>query len=139
MKVIRRVHSQYVLRFEYGEEFPAALEAFLKSQKILGSFFYGLGALIDPEIFHYSLKTKKYLRKKFKGEYEVAGLTGNSAIMGKKIITHCHVVLGEKDYRARAGHLVRGKVAGTLEMHLTALPRLRRRRDTTIGLNFLHA
>jgi len=137
MKIIKKTGSQYVLRFEYKEDFLSELKKFLRNSKIRGSFFYGLGSVIDPKLAYYNVKSRKYFAKTFRGTYEVAGLTGNSAMLKREIVVHAHSVISGRNYKALAGHLAGGKVGGTLEVFLFDISNIKRAPDKKIGLNLL--
>jgi predicted DNA-binding protein with PD1-like motif len=137
MKIVSRGKSNFVIVFKRGESYPDILISFLEGEKIRGSFFFGLGGLIDPEIAYYDVKKKKYLNRKFKGVFEVARLTGNSSILRGQIVTHTHAVLGDKKYKAFAGHLNKAKIGATLEIILFKTAALTRKNDRKTGLNLL--
>lgn len=129
-----------VLVFRKGEDFFAEFKKFLKSKKIKSGFFYGLGGMTDPILAYYDLKRRKYLEKKFGGDFEVVGMTGNVALLKGEILIHCHLVLGDRKYRSFAGHLVSAKIAGTLEVHLFKFNnKLKRSYDDKTGLKLLRA
>lgn len=138
MKFIRRYKDFYIVRLNLGEEYPRIFLEFLKRRKIHGGFFFGLGAFIDPEIAFFDLKTKKYRNRKLKGVFEVLSLVGNVAVMGKEMVVHNHVVLGDKNYKVFGGHLNKGEVHGTLEVFLFKTSPLKRIKDIKTGLNLLH-
>lgn len=146
MKVIKREKSQLVLRFERGEEYPEVFVEFLKKEKVRGGFFFGLGAFQNPRVAYFNFEKKKYIERMFRGMFEVLSLVGNVAyretdakfnVKQREIVIHNHVVLGDKNYRAIGGHLVRGVVGGTLELYFMKTRALRRSRDKSTGLNLL--
>ena len=137
MKIIRRSKDNFVLRFDKDEEYPQILTKFLKKQKIRGGFFFGLGAFQEPEVAFYDPETKRYLRRKLKGTYEVLSLVGNAAMIGREIFLHQHAVLGKKDFNALGGHFVRAKIGATLEIRFFAGAELKRSKDRKTGLNLL--
>ncbi len=150
MKLIIQDSRRYVLKFKKGEVYPDAFIKFLKRKKIRGGFFVGLGACIDPEISVYDLKKKKYIIKKFRGDFEILNITGNVAYgsigsprrtalkrKGGKIVLHQHIALGSKNFGAIGGHLEKLVVAGTLEIFFIATPELKRQKDAQTGLNLL--
>lgn len=138
MKIISHDGRRYILKFEIGEKYPAAFLKFIEKEKINGGFFYGLGACTDPEISFYDLEKKKYILKKFKGDYEVLNVSGNIAKSGGETVIHQHVTLGRKNFEAIGGHLINMKIAGTLEIFLIYTPPLKRSKDSTTGLNLLN-
>ncbi len=137
MKLIAKNGNSYTLRLDYGEDFLAELKKFLVKNKVKGGWLTGLGALINPEIAYYDLDKEKYLTKKFKGKFEVLNLTGNAARFNTDVILHIHIILGKKNFSTAGGHLMGGKVGGTLEVFLNMGQILRREREKNTGLNIL--
>jgi len=127
--------GEWIIRLDEGEGFTASLIAFARAKKIRGAVFHGQGALKDPVLAYYDLKKKRYLERRFRGIYEAAGMTGNLAMLSGVPMLHCHVVIGGKNLKAYAGHLVRGEAGGTLEVVLRKTRFLRRGRDPKTGLN----
>ncbi|MDP3947531.1 MAG: DNA-binding protein [bacterium] len=137
MRTFPLVDNAWLIRLDYGEEFTAALIAFSRAKKIHGAVFHGQGALKGPVLAYYDLKKKRYIERRFRGLYEAAGMTGNLAMFARVPAIHCHVVIGDKRFRAYAGHLVRSRVGGTLEIVLEKTRSLKRLRDGRTGLNLL--
>lgn len=137
MVLVSKNKNQYTLRFGYKENFLEKFREFLASKKIRSGWFWGLGAVIDPELSYYDLKKEKYLNKKFKGKFEVVSLIGNMAYLNKELILHPHIVLSGRNYKAIGGHLSGGRVAGTLELFLDTGQNFKRKLDHVTGLNLL--
>ncbi|MEK9194529.1 MAG: PPC domain-containing DNA-binding protein [Patescibacteria group bacterium] len=137
MKITKQKNSEYVLVFKRGENYPSELIKFLKKKKIRSGFFFGLGALENPEISYYDLKKKRYLSRRFKGIFEVLSLVGNVAVLGKELVIHEHIVLGDRNYRVFGGHLKNAKIGGTLEVFFQKTKFLERFRNFKTGLNLL--
>ena len=140
MKIVYQLKNNYVLRFNKGERYLDEFKKFLEEEKITSAFFYGLGGFLEVEIAFYDLDKKKYISKKMDGPFEVASLIGNVAENKNGIVIHNHVVLGDSNYRAFAGHLVDAVVGGTLEIYVTKLNeggKLKRELDKGTGLNLL--
>jgi len=113
------------------------LKEFLKRNRVNSGFFHGLGGLLKAELSFYDLKTKKYLKKKFTGPFEVLSLIGNVAQGEEGILIHAHAVLGKKDFSVFGGHLVSATVGGTLELKLSETEFLERKPDKDTGLHLL--
>ena len=140
MKIIYESNNNLVLRFDKGENYLDEFKKFLEEEKITSAFFYGLGGFLEAEIAFYNLDENKYINKRMDGPFEVASLIGNVAENKNGIIIHNHVVLGDNNYRAFAGHLVDAVVGGTLEIYITKLEesgKLKRELDKGTGLNLL--
>jgi predicted DNA-binding protein with PD1-like motif len=126
-----------VIVFKKGDDFLPRLKEFLRRNRVNSGFFYGLGGFQKAEIAFYDLAKKKYLKKKFNGPFEVLSLTGNVAQSDDDIFIHCHVVLGDKNYKTFGGHLMGATVSGTLEVKLSETEFLQRSLDKNTGLNLL--
>lgn len=117
------------------------MDAILKhmnDSKLFSASLSGLGAIEDPELAYYNMETKKYETKKFPGIFEIASLNGNISFSEGKLFPHIHVVIGNNQYQAFAGHLMRGIVGATLEITVVPLHRLLYRKfDPEIGLNLI--
>lgn len=129
--------GEWLVRLDEGEEAVAALTRFARAKRLRGATLYGQGSFKNPVLAYYDLGKKRYLKRRFRGLYEVAGLTGNVAIMKDAPVLHCHVVIGGKNLKAYAGHLMRGEAGGTLEVVLRKTRPLKRSRDARTGLNLL--
>ncbi|MBI4992237.1 MAG: DNA-binding protein [Candidatus Harrisonbacteria bacterium] len=114
---------------------------FFLNYKIGGGWVSGLGSMINPELAYYDLEKGKYLNKRFTGKFEVLNLTGNAAYLGKNLVLHIHITLSGRDYKVFGGHLIDGKVGGTLEVFLNAVSgtkRLKKKLDSATGLTLLY-
>ncbi len=69
-----------------------------------------IGALRDIELGYYDVSTGKYVVNKFDGFYELIAGVGNVSLKENKPFTHLHVVIGDREGKAYAGHLVKAKV-----------------------------
>lgn len=127
-------NDQWLLRFERGEKFVEVFGKWLEDQEIKGGFFVGLGAMDQVEVAHYDVAEKKYNSKKFDQALEVTNVTGNIAIFEDKPLIHAHVSLSDQQMKMVGGHLVEGRISGTLEIYLTQLPRLEKQMEEETGL-----
>lgn len=130
--------SHIVIRLEKGEEITAVLARVAEQERINGAFFYGLGAIKDCTLGYFDAAHKEYLKKQFRGEYEITALVGNIARLNGKVVVHCHVSVAGRELDGHGGHLFEGWVAATCEIILTpVLPGFVRRFDQDTGLNLL--
>src|SRR3989344_718788 len=118
MTIIQKSVEAYVLRFDRGEELIASLINFAKTKDITGAFFYGLGGATEVTLAHYDLDAKEYKGESFRGNLEIASLTGNVAKKDGEAVIHAHTVIGLEDKSARAGHVQKLIIAGTCELSL---------------------
>ncbi|MCR4264481.1 MAG: DNA-binding protein [Candidatus Roizmanbacteria bacterium] len=124
---------EWAIRIARGEKIISTLSSFCRENKIEGGAFYGIGAVDEVELAHYSVDDKKYSRKKFHEPLELTNITGTIGVE-KEVIVHAHVTLGRPDMSVIAGHLVEGRISGTLEVYLTDMPKLLKKYDPETGL-----
>ena len=126
----------FVIRMEEGEDIVSALNAFCADQGITGAGVHGIGAVKEATLGYYSLNRQEYVKRDFRGEFEIVNLSGNVTVTDGKPFVHVHAALagrdetGEvEDFRATGGHLFQGTVSVTAEIIITrtgaAIPRKR--------------
>ena len=130
--------TPYFLVFDRGDEVMETLRAFARERGIRGARFDAIGAFERAVVAYWNRDIRDYERMNVNEQVEVASLAGDLTIDGEEIKVHAHVVLGRRDGSAVAGHLVRGTVFPTLEMHLVAFPDpLVRKHDEETGLSLI--
>lgn len=130
--------AYYQLRLERGEDVPAVVAGFVLRHRIRSGIIVGLGAADEVVLGHFGLKTKKYRRRTFTGDYELASIVGNIAWDGKTPVCHMHAVITGPGMQAYGGHLFAATVAATCEISiLPGEKRLLRRPDPATGLKLL--
>lgn len=130
--------APFMLILKRGEEINDAVKRCLAAAKVKGAAVTGLGAVEDPQLGYFQLQKKEFLRKRFKGIYEVLAITGNLSTDGKELIPHLHVSLGKRNFDVIGGHLFEGKVGITLELVITPMGEMPyRKMDEEIGLNLI--
>jgi predicted DNA-binding protein with PD1-like motif len=112
----------YALRLDAGEEIVATLTAFAAERGIRAGAFSGIGAAGDCELGFFARDSGTYVRRVFEREYEIGSLTGNFSELDGRPFPHCHVVLGDDSFAAFTGHLFRGVVTVTCEIHVVTDP-----------------
>ena len=129
----------FILKLNRGEEIIETLNSFFESEGISAGFFYGLGGVSNPEIAFYELERKEYVTTTYRGLFEVSNITGNLSQLDGKLALHVHITIAGSDLVAKAGHLTRAWVAGTLEIYFTTFnDELQRKYDEETGLNLLN-
>ena len=128
-----RTHGD-VLVFDKGDDVLETLQRFMSEERIASAWFQAIGAFERSVIAYWNRETKQYEDIAVDEQVEVLALSGNATT--KKI--HAHVVLGRRDGSTIGGHLKRGIVYPTLEMHLTRFAHeLVRTRDEETGLDLI--
>lgn len=125
---------EWIIRISRGESIISLLETFCIDNHIEGGAFYGIGAADEVELAHYSVDDKTYSTLKFSEPLEVTNITGTIGV-AEKLIVHAHVTCSRADMSCIAGHLVEGKISGTLEVYMTVAPKLTKKKDPKTGLN----
>jgi predicted DNA-binding protein with PD1-like motif len=128
-----RAHGD-LLVFDKGDEVLAVLQQFINDQQIPSAWFQAIGAFERSVIAYWNRETKQYEDIAVDEQVEVLALSGN--VTPKRF--HGHVVLGRRDGSTLGGHLKRGIVYPTLELHLTRFTHeLVRARDEETGLELI--
>ena len=134
-KTLKR--GEYVVILDKGESIINSLQRLITDLNVHG-FFIGLGAIKDPVVAYYDISSKTYIKKEFKGEFELVSLIGNLGMdeSGNPIV-HAHVAFADKDYKLYGGHLIDGKVAVTLELLVITVDSITRKLVDEFGLKLI--
>jgi hypothetical protein len=128
----------FLVRCEIGDEVVSALTRFAAEMGIHSGTIMGIGALKDPELGFYDIHTRTYIRRKFEGDYELVGLSGNFALLDENIILHCHAAFSDTEFRVIGGHLFSAGVAVTGEFYIRpGGTEIKRAPDPVTGLNLI--
>ena len=137
MKAVRN-GSYWQLRLMPGEEIIETLGGFLGSRRIRSGFLTAIGAAENITLGCFDPKSRKYHKRVFKGDHEVAALVGNVGWLGRNPVCHIHAVISTPRLVTYAGHLFSGTVTVTLEVAMVpGTRRLVRSLDPLSGLNLL--
>jgi uncharacterized protein len=125
----------FFLVLDRGDEVIAALRRFADEQGIRGGRFAAIGAFESFTISWWNWETKQYEKHDIDEQVEVTSLIGDISRFNGDTVIHAHVNLGRRDLTTHAGHLFRGVVRPTLEVHLVDYGiELVRARDEASGL-----
>jgi hypothetical protein len=128
----------YLVRCEIGDEVVSAITKFAAEKRIHSGTVIGIGALQDPELGFYDIHKKEYIKRKFDGDYELVGLSGNFARLGNDTILHCHAAFSDTEFRLIGGHLFSAGVAVTGEFYIRPGGiEIERGPDPKTGLNLI--
>jgi hypothetical protein len=138
MKVIAKENTRYLLRFDAGEEFIAALKTFCEREDIKGATFSALGAAGEVALFWYSHSVKSYEERVIQEDLEIVNIIGNVAVKDNAIIVHAHGVFSGKDFVAVSGHMKSAVISVTCEVSLKAFSgSISRAHNPDFNLNLL--
>lgn len=129
-----------VLVFNTGDRVIEKLQTYLAEQGVTAGHFTAIGGMRQVELRYFNTQTREYEARQINEQVEVACLTGNVALLDGKPYIHAHIILGDKNYGAYAGHLGEGIVEPTLELFLTRVDgTFTRFKNAQTGLAELHA
>jgi predicted DNA-binding protein with PD1-like motif len=129
----------YALVFETGDEAKSELERFARAHQLTAAHFHGIGAFSSVTFGYFDWERKEYKPIPIAEQVEVAVLSGDIAVNDGEPQVHAHLVVGDAEGNARAGHLLEGHVRPTLELVLTETPaELRKFVDQETGLALIN-
>ncbi len=132
----RATRYGHALRLDAGEEIVASLRDFASAHGIRAGLLTGIGAVGETELGFFVRATGEYVTRTFTGEHEIGSLTGNFSELDGEPFPHCHIVIAGEDFVAHTGHLFRGVVTVTCEIHIVTDPGvLRRLRRPDLGFH----
>lgn len=114
----QRTDYGWVLRLDPGEEVFESLQRFAREHDVRAGAFSGIGAVGEAELGFYVRERRSYVRRVFEGEHEILALLGNFSVLEGKPFPHAHLTLAGPDFVAHGGHLFRGVVTVTCEVHV---------------------
>lgn len=134
-----KIEDKYILVIQRGENIVASLKEFCEKEGVFNGFFYGIGAVDQVELAHYSVEDKKYSSYKFDEPLEMVSLIGN-VFLGpeKELIIHSHASFSRPNGEMVGGHLVEARISGTCEIHFSPINlNLQKQYDEETGLKIL--
>ena len=126
----------HVVILDTGEEAFSALSRFVNEEKISAASLTAIGAFERATVGWFDIASKSYRKIEVNEQCEVLSAIGDIAVGddGKPSL-HVHIVLGLADGSTRGGHLLAGMVRPTLEVVLTEVPAmLRRKKRADLGI-----
>jgi predicted DNA-binding protein with PD1-like motif len=137
--IYHKTENNCVVVIKRGESIVASLKDFCQKEGIVSGFFYGLGAVDQVELAHYSVEDKKYSSYKFEEPLEMVSLIGNVFLgPGKELIVHSHASFSRPNGEMVGGHLVEARISGTCEIHFSQFSlSLQKQYDEETGLKIL--
>ena len=126
----------FVVVLDTDDEVMASLKLFVEREKLRSGQFSAIGAFRSADLGYFDWERKDYARIGVYEQVEVASFIGDLATGpdGQPSL-HIHCVLGCRDGRAMAGHLLEARVRPTLEIVWRDSPTyLHKRHDADSGL-----
>src|SRR3954465_5315852 len=131
----------HVVILDSGDEAFAALTRFANEARITAASLTAIGAFEKATVGWLDFGSKTYKKIEVAEQCEVLSALGDVAIGDDgKASLHVHIVLGLSDGTTRGGHLLAGTVRPTLEVVLTEVPAmLRRKKRADLGIALIDA
>ncbi len=128
-------NSRVLMTLAKGDYINRTFESFAAIKGVECAWLNGIGALENPEIGYYSIDDKSYIRKHFKGKFELTSLIGNITIKEGKPFAHTHITFSDTNYKVFGGHLFDARItaAGEFFMQL-GTDKINREINHEIGL-----
>lgn len=132
----RSIGRGFLFRLPPGEDLYDGITAFCLKKKICFGTVSAIGAVSKATIGYYDQRKKKYVKKVFREELEMASCLGNISLKDGKSFLHLHATFGDTKLRAWSGHLFPGTTIFVAEISVTELKGkpLSRKLDQKAGL-----
>jgi hypothetical protein len=132
-------NQKYVIYIARSEDIIGRVSEFCQKEGIFNGFFYGVGAVDEAELAHYSVDNKKYSSFKLTEPLEAVSIIGNVFPDNEgKLIVHTHASFSRPNGEMVGGHLVNARISGVAEILFTPLnSNLSKAFDEVTGLKVL--
>src|SRR6266404_464311 len=136
---VKRTETGFLAALDAGDEIISSLKRIAVSERIGLASIQGIGAVRDAVLGYLDLDQTQYLKRQFGPEsMELVSLLGNMARLEGDPVAHCHVVLGDREFRTFGGHLFEATTSVTVEIFVRVFEgELSRRFDPDCGANLL--
>jgi len=118
---IQKAGQKLMLKLEKGEEIIQSLTRVCKNEGIKLASLSGIGAADNLRIGSMDPLTGIYASRTFTGMLEITSLSGNITMRNGEPFPHIHIVVGDENCNAYAGHLLEANINVTCEIVLTII------------------
>jgi len=108
--------NKVLVSLEKGDEIFDSIHTVINETEIKFGWINGIGAVEDITLGSYSAEIKDYIKKEFKGEFELTSLVGNISTKNGNPFIHIHVNVSDQECNAYGGHLFSGTITATGEL-----------------------
>jgi predicted DNA-binding protein with PD1-like motif len=138
MQIIFQTKTEFVIRFDRGEDVLAELQNWAVQERVEAASFSAIGASQKVVLAYYDLVTKEYQNHEVTQDLEVVSVLGNLGLFDGVPVVHMHGTFSKPDLSVIGGHVKQLIVSATCEVVLQVLPgTMRRQHDPVTGLNVL--
>lgn len=114
----RRFGNTIVVRMDHDDDIQENVKLISEKENIKLANVSALGNTKFVTLNSYDQNVKQFFPNTFEGHYEIAHLNGTINTQGGRHYSHLHIVIGDMEGRAYAGHLSKAIVGTTLEMFI---------------------
>ena len=111
--------ATYVIRLDEGDKVVESLKSLCERDNIGAGVLNGLGAVSEAELGWFDPEARAYRTTHITEPCEIVSLHGNVTRLDGQPFLHCHIALGDREFRVRGGHLREAIVSATAEIVLT--------------------
>ena len=127
--------NKIYLSIDRGEKVNASLLKVCEENRVEFGWINGIGAVENPELGYYDVKSKEYIKKTFEGDFEIVSLIGNMSFKDGNRFIHTHTLLTNEEFKAYGGHLFETRISAAGEFIITlGKIRIDREYNKDIGL-----
>ena len=127
--------NKVLVSLEKGDEILDSIYTVIKEANIKFGWINGIGAAENIILGAYPSKIKRYIKKKFEGEFELTNVMGNITTKNKEPFVHIHANISDEECNAFGGHLFSATIAVTGEFIIFLSDCIVNRKETPdIGL-----
>ena len=127
--------NKILLVLEKGDEILQSIYTVINEANIKFGWINGIGAAENITLGAYPLKLKDYIKKEFKGEFELTSLMGNISTKNGNPFVHIHANISDEECNAYGGHLFSGTITATAELVILLSDSVINRKESSqIGL-----
>ena len=112
----RSEKNRILVSLEKGDEIMDCIYKIIDNEEIPFGWINGIGAIQNIIMGSYSLSKKNYIKKQFKGEFELTSLIGNITTKQNKPFVHIHINIADNNCRTYGGHLFSAIITATCEI-----------------------
>ena len=114
----KRFGNTVVVRMDADDDIQENVKRISELEKIRLAHVIALGNAKYVTLNSYDQNVKQFFPNTFEGHYEIAHLNGTINTQDGNHYSHLHIVIGDMEGRAYAGHLSKAIVGTTLEMFI---------------------
>ncbi len=114
----KRFGNTIVVRMDADDDIQSNVKLISEKEGIKLGHVNALGNTKYVTLNSYDQNKKQFFPNTFEGHYEIAHLNGTINTQNGEHYSHLHIVIGDMEGRAYAGHLSKAIIGTTLEMFI---------------------